>query len=167
MTELQGCACVCVCVWVCECVRGVEVLRPHFPLLNLLYRVTQNQTVTHPRGKLFSPPAVRVASVLLAQLFLTIKSVGFKSSGRICFIHFIHQFCGHKKNRILNIMWNTEVVLATCSIIYRSRCVFAHLRPSYFPLISIGWENFWQSASLCINTEHLVFDKPPWGNQPW
>lgn len=38
-------------------------------------------------GKLFSPPAVRVASVLLAQLFLTIKSAGFKSSGRICFMH--------------------------------------------------------------------------------
>lgn len=95
MTEVQGCVCVHVCVGVC--VRGVEVLRPHFSLLNLLYRVTQHQTVTHPGWKLFSPPAVRV---LLAQLFLTIKSVGCKSAGRIYLLHFFHRFSGGKKNNI-------------------------------------------------------------------
>ena len=82
------------------CVRGVEVLRPHFSLLNLLYRVTQKQSVTYPRGKFFSPPAVRVASVLLAQLFLTIKSAGFKSSGQICFLHCIDDFRDKKKINI-------------------------------------------------------------------
>lgn len=113
-------------------------------------------------GKLFSPPAVIVASVLLAQLSLTIKSAGFKSSGRICFKHssvrwswnnniekYVEQWAdvGHLQDGLLTPLH----ICAPPSII--------------FPLISIGWRNFWQSASLCINTEHHLYtsNKPPGG----
>lgn len=48
-----------------------------FPPLNLLYRVTQTQTVTDPQGSYFERSLntkKKVALVLLAQLILTIKS---------------------------------------------------------------------------------------------
>lgn len=72
------------CSSVCECVRvffsfgGGLSQTTFFPPLNLLYRVTQTQTVTDPQGGYFerslNKKKKKVALVLLAQLILTIKS---------------------------------------------------------------------------------------------
>lgn len=109
---------------------GVKVLRPSFPpLLNLLYRVTQNQTVTHPRGSYFHLPLTELPQFCLLSAFWQLNPLALNLL--VGFVSCIHQFSG-LEIIILKNMWSIAAMSATCGMLDWSRCAFAHLRPSYF-----------------------------------
>lgn len=66
--------------------RGSKTTFPP-PLLNLLYRVTQTQTVTHPRGSYFHLPLSELPQFCLLSSFWQLNLPALNLSGRICFLH--------------------------------------------------------------------------------